>query len=77
MTKNQQRIEEWTKQQVALAKGFTACLYLGYGKYDRRESATLEEARQHRETMNKEYKTHQKVMIYAITGGVEQTVFIE
>jgi hypothetical protein len=47
-------------QQIARAKYFTACKFLGQGKYDRREAPTQDEAERIAREMG-------GAMIYAVT----------
>ncbi len=77
--RNTERRETWTAEYVARSKRFQACMFLGVGKYDRRESDTLEGARAHREAMLSEWagKNYGRgVVIYAITPN-HLSIFVE
>lgn len=52
---------EFDAHHIARAEYFTACRFLGRGKYDRREAPTLEEAKRIGATMGG------PAMIYAVT----------
>jgi hypothetical protein len=52
-------------QQIARASYFTAVLFLGRGRYDRRTAATLSEIRDAAKTMSDEFG--RRAMIYAVS----------
>lgn len=60
MAKSKHAREDFDAQQIARAKYFTACKFLGQGKYDRREAPTQAEA----ERIGREIGG---AMIYAVT----------
>ena len=75
---NKLRYEQWLQEQIAKAESFTACMFIGAGKYDRRPAATLDEARELRTTMLAEYGNTnggRGVAIYAILDS--QTIHVE
>ena len=63
--------EAWIAEQIQASSYFTAVMFLGYPEgYDRREATSLEEARNIREQMMREYEGTnygRGVMIYAVT----------
>lgn len=60
--------ERFDAEQIARAKYFTACQFLGRGQYDRRECPTLEAARETGRAMKAENEANGRgVMIYAVT----------
>ncbi len=69
--KKKARREAWAAEQIATATSFTAVMFLGYPEgHDRREAASLDEARAHRQRMLAEYEGKnygRGVMIYALT----------
>jgi len=76
---NKQRYEAWAEKYTARSTKFVACMFLGVGRYDKREADTLKQARVIRARMLEEYgETNygRGVMIYAITPD-NLSVFIE
>lgn len=77
---NKTRNQVWAADQIAKAAGFTAVTFLGYpAGYDRREAATLEEARATKQAMLAEYGAinySRGIVIYAVTSD-NVTVFVE
>jgi len=76
MAKNPDR-DRWTAEQIARADFFTACMFLGSGRFEVRRADTLAGARQHREVMLKVYAANhgRGVMIYAV--GRSGSIFVE
>lgn len=56
---------KWNEAQVLRCRRFTACLFLGVGKFDTREFGTLAEARQVGASMTDRYG--RQALIYGIT----------
>lgn len=62
--------DQWRDDYLTKAQRYVCCMFLGYGQYDKREAATLQEARILRRRMVREYGDQaytRGVMIYAVT----------
>ena len=70
---------EWTRKMIARADYFTACMFLGSGRFDTRRAATLEEARELRAAIEAEHAGNygRGAMIYAVVAGGAVTVHVE
>ena len=68
MAKQNPDRDRWTAEQIARADYYTACMFLGSGRFEVRRAATLAGARQHREVMLVEYAGNygRGVAIYAV-----------
>lgn len=80
MSKSKERSRAWELEQIAKATKFTAIMFLGRGKFDKRWASSLEEAYQHRTNMLREYEGinyGRKVLIYAVTPGIELSILVE
>ncbi len=80
MTDNSKRRRAWEAEQIAKASYYTAVMFFGRGRYDKRRAETLEEARQVRREMLAEYagtNCGRGVMIYAVTRYDAITIHVE
>ena len=72
--------EKWTAEQIARASYYTACLFLGRGRIERRRADTLDGARAAADSLLEEYSRERcgsDAAIYAVTGSCDMTVFVE
>jgi hypothetical protein len=75
----QQRSGEWEAKHIANASYFTAALFLGSGRWDKRRAESLDEARLLAQQMHQENSNNygRKVLIYAIPHGIELSILVE
>jgi len=73
-------LQRWTAEQIAKAEEFTACMFLGSGRFEVRRAGTLQGARRHRSRMLAEYAGRnfgRGVMIYALVNGGTLSIHVE
>jgi hypothetical protein len=72
--------DAWSSEQIARAARFTAVMFVGAPEmYDKRWASSLEEARQTRDVMAKEYdglNYGRRCLIYAVTPD-DLTILVE
>lgn len=80
MPKYSDALLAWTAQQLARCSRYTACMFLGSGRFDKRWASSLEEARGIRTQMEQEYANdpHRRpIMIYGVTDGDNLSIHVE
>ena len=78
--RNKQLGDAWAQKHISRAEHFTACLFLGRGRYDKRKAPSLEEVREHKRQMLVEYAGSnfgRGVLIYAVTKGDNLSILVE